>query len=74
MPTFIKVKLKKSYDQKNIKKYRAAANITKYRIISKINLPKNRHSKIHDDNTIIYVKNVCNNVNMFKLDASTFWL
>ena len=36
MTTFIKAKLKKSDDQTNIDKYRLAANITEYHIISKI--------------------------------------
>ncbi len=35
MITFIKAKLKNSHDQTNIDKYRAAANITDYHIISK---------------------------------------
>ena len=34
MTTFIKAKLKKSDDQSNISKYREAANITEYHIIS----------------------------------------
>ena len=34
MTTFIKAKLKKSDDQPNIDKYRVAANITEYHIIS----------------------------------------
>ena len=34
MTTFIKAKLKKSDDQTNIDKYRVAANITEYHIIS----------------------------------------
>ena len=36
MITFIKAKLKKSDDQTNINKYRVAANITEYHIISKL--------------------------------------
>ena len=35
MTTFIKAKLKNSDDQKNINKYRVAANITENHIISK---------------------------------------
>ncbi len=35
MTTFIKMKFKKSDDQTNIDKYRVAANITAYLIISK---------------------------------------
>ena len=34
MKTFIKIKFKKSDDQTNIEKYRVAANITDYHIIS----------------------------------------
>ncbi len=36
MTTFIKTKLTKSDDQTNIDKYRVAANITEYHIISKL--------------------------------------
>ena len=36
MTTFIKTKIKKSDDQTNIYKYRVAANITEYHIISKL--------------------------------------
>ncbi len=36
MTTFIKEKLKNSNNQTNIVKYRVAANITKYHIISKL--------------------------------------
>ncbi len=36
MKTFIKTKFKKSDYQTNIDKYRAAANITEYYIISKL--------------------------------------
>ena len=36
MTTFIKMKFKKSDDHTNIDKYRVAANITKYHIISKL--------------------------------------
>ncbi len=36
MTIFIKTKLKKSDDQTNIIKYRVAANITEYHIISKL--------------------------------------
>ncbi len=50
MTIYIKSKLQKSDDQTNIDKYRVA-NIKKYDI--KYNLPKNHHSKIHDDKAII---------------------
>ena len=36
MPTFIKTKFKKSDDLTNIGKYRVAANIAEYQIISKL--------------------------------------
>ena len=36
MTTFIKMKPKKSDDHTNINKYRVAANITEYHIISKL--------------------------------------
>ena len=49
MTTLRKVKLKKSDDPTNIDKYRVAANITKYHIISKKNFINNPHSKIHVD-------------------------
>ncbi len=38
MTTFIKTKFKISDDRTNIDKYRLAANITEYHIISKLNL------------------------------------
>ena len=57
MTTFIKAKLKNLDDQKNIDKYRVAANITEYHSISKY-LSRDQHSKIHDDKTIISCKNV----------------
>ena len=43
MTTFIKAKLKKSDDQTIIDKYRVAANITGYHILSKLVLLKNNH-------------------------------
>ena len=46
MTTFIKAKLKKSDDQTNKELLQISQNI-------KINLPKNYHSKIHDDRAII---------------------
>ena len=52
MSTFIKAKLKKSDDQTKIEKYRLAANITEYYIVSKSNII-NQHSKIHDNKRII---------------------
>ena len=40
MATFIKVKLKKSDDQTNIEKYRVAASVKEYYIISKLIFPR----------------------------------
>ncbi len=40
MTTFMKTKLKNSDDQTNIVKYREAANITKYPIITKLIFPR----------------------------------
>ncbi len=53
MTTFIKVKLNKSDDLTHIAKYRVAANILEYHIISKIYLPKNHED---DDKAIILCK------------------
>ncbi len=68
MTTFIKTKFKISNDQTNIDKYRAAANITEFRIISRliflrIIIPK-----------FMNIKNVCKNgkIVMFHLDILTF--
>ena len=36
MTTFTKTKFKKSNDQRNIDKYRVAANITEYNIVTKL--------------------------------------
>ena len=49
MTTFIKAKRKKSDDQANIDKYRAAAKIYRIAYYIKLNLPKNHHSKIYHD-------------------------
>ncbi len=59
MTTFNKTKFKKSDDQTNIDKYRLAANITEYHIISKLifNIPKFMKKR-----RLFYVKNLCKNV------------
>ena len=44
MTTFIKMKFNKSDDQKNIDKYRVAANITEYQIIFQNSLRKGNYS------------------------------
>ncbi len=58
MTTFIKENLKESDDQMNIDKYRVAANVAEYQIISKL----------------FHVKNACKKVdiNMFKMGLRTF--
>ena len=72
MTILLKVKLKKSDDQTNIDKYRLAANITEYHIISKlIFLRRLRYSKINEHKAIISCKNVKSN--MFKTHILTFW-
>ncbi len=53
MTTYMKTKFKISDNQTNIDKYRFAANITEYYIISKLILQKNHYSKIYDDKAII---------------------
>ena len=59
MTTFIKAKLKKSDDQTNIEKYRVAANITEYHIISKLILHRIIITKFMNIRQLFYVKNVC---------------
>ncbi len=51
------LKLKQSDDKTNVDKYRIAANITEYHIMSKLNF---LNSKIHDDDAMIVCKNVKN--------------
>ncbi len=62
MTTFIKGTLKKSYDQMNIDKYRIAANIIEYHVISKLIFQKSYK--------LFHVKM---QVKMFKIDIRTFW-
>ncbi len=49
MTKFIKAKRKKSDDQANIDKYRVATKIYRISFCTKLNLPKNHHSKIYHD-------------------------
>ena len=56
MTTLKKNKVKKSYDQTNTDKYRVAANITEYHIISKLIFLRLINSKIHEEKTIISCK------------------
>ena len=63
MTTFIKTKLnKKSYDQTNINKYRVAANITEYHIISELIFLRIIIPKFIMIMQLFHVKNVCKNV------------
>ena len=63
MTTFIKAKLKKSDDQSNISKYREAANITEYHIISKLIFLRIITPKFGKIRQLFQAKNVCRNVN-----------
>ena len=56
MTPFIKAKFKISDDQTNIDKYRVAAKITEYHIISIL------FFQVYDDKSIISCKNVYKNV------------
>ena len=62
MTTFIKTKFKKSYDQTNIDKYRVAANITEYHIISQLIFLRIIIPNFLKKIQLIHVKNVCRNV------------
>ena len=62
MTTFIKAKLKKSDDQTNIDKYRVAANITEYQIISKLIFLRIIIPNFMNIRQLFHVKNVCKNV------------
>ena len=70
MTTFIKTKVNKSDDQTNKEKYRAAANITEYHIISKIIFRRIIIPKFMKKRQLFRVKNV--KINMFKMDVLTF--
>ena len=61
MTTFIKTKFKKSDDQKNIDKYRVAANITEYIIISKLIFLR-IITKFMILRQLVHVKNVFQNI------------
>ena len=60
--TIIKTKFKKSNDQTNIYKYRVAANITEYHIISKLIFLRIIIPKFMKIRQLVHVKNVCKNV------------
>ena len=76
MTTFIKTKFKKSDYQTNIDKYKVAANITEYHIISKLIFLRIIIPIFKKIRQLFHVKNVWKNVkkiNMFKMDIWTFW-
>ena len=56
MTIFIKAKLKKSDEQTNIWKYRVAANITEYHIMSKLIFRRIIIQKSHNDKGIFLRK------------------
>ena len=56
------MKFKKSDDQTNIDKYRVAANITEYHIISKLIFIRIIIPKFMKKRRLFHVKNVCKNV------------
>ena len=62
MTTFRKAKLKKSDEQTNIDKYRVAANITEYHILSKLIFRSIIIPKFMRIRQLYHVKNVCNKV------------
>ena len=62
MTTFIKTKFKRSDDQTNIDKYRLAANITEYHIISKLIFLRIIIPKLIKIRKLYDVKNVYKNV------------
>ena len=62
MTIFVKARFKKSDDQSNIDKYRVAANITEYHIISKLIFLKVIIPKFMKKRRLFHVKNVCENV------------
>ncbi len=66
MTTFIIAKLNKSDDETIIDKYRVSENIKKISYYIKNYLPKNHHSKMHDDKTLFHVKNVCKKLTCLK--------
>ena len=60
MITFIKVKIGNLNNQKNVDKYRAAANITEYHFISKIILLRIRIPKFIMIRQLFHIKNIFN--------------
>ncbi len=62
MTTFIKTKFRKSDYQTNIDKYRVAANITEYHIISKLMFLRINIPKFMNIRQLFHIKYVCKNV------------
>ena len=62
MTTFIKTKINITDDQTNIDKYRLAANITEYDIISKLILLRIIIAKFMMTRQLFHVKNVCKTI------------
>ncbi len=70
----IKTKLEKSDDLTNIDKYRVAANIKEYHIISKLIFPRIIIPKLLMLRQLFTVKNVCKYVKInTDNDVRTFW-
>ena len=59
MKTLIKTKFKKTDDQTNIDKYRVAANITEYHIISKLIFLIIIYPKFMKIRQLFHVRNIC---------------
>ncbi len=62
--------LKKSDVHTNIDKYSAAANITEYRIVSKLIFPRIIIPKFMRIKQLFNVKNVCNHQTQFKINRT----
>ena len=62
MAAFIKTKLKRSYDQTSIDKYRVAVTIIEYHNISNLFFLRTIIPKFMKIRQLFHVKNVCKNV------------
>ncbi len=71
MKTYAQSKFKKSDDQTNIDKYRVAANITEYHIISKLIFLRITIPKFIKIRQLFRVK--ISKINMLNMDVWTFW-
>ncbi len=74
MTTYIKEKLKKSYDYMNNDKYRVAA-CTEYYIVLKLIFRRIIIAKFIMMRQLFHVKNErkMSKINMFKIEVRTFW-